>query len=164
MLQIPLLSYMSIVKQHRIYYRAVFTWLLFIPVVFLNGTIREVVYKQYMGDLAAHQVSTMFASASFITVAYYHLRHHLRSVGSRSLFTIGLMWLVMTVLFEFGLGFFVGSSWDKLIYDYNILEGRIWILFLVTLLATPYIIKKWKPSNTNKFQRASYGRVPSGSN
>lgn len=37
---------------------------------------------------------------------------------------IGLMWLAMTVVFEFGFGhFIVGNPWSRLLHDYNVLYG-----------------------------------------
>jgi hypothetical protein len=39
---------------------------------------------------------------------------------------VGLMWMVLTIIFEFALGrYVVGDSWGKLIADYDILEGRV---------------------------------------
>ena len=41
----------------------------------------------------------------------------------------------MTVAFEFGFGHFVaGHSWQRLLGDYNLLEGRVWLLFLLWIL------------------------------
>jgi len=55
--------------------------------------------------------------------------------------TIGLLWLVMTVAFEFGFGHYVaGHSWNRLLADYNIFNGRVWSLFLVWVTILPYVI------------------------
>lgn len=140
-------------NQQNVYARAAITWLLFIPIVFLNATVRELVYKPVTGELAAHQISTVIASVAFFILAYFRFRNHLQAVSGSSLFLIGSMWLLMTVLFEFGLGQYVtGASWDKLLYDYNIMQGRIWILLLMTLLLTPFVIKKLATVNRSKYQ------------
>lgn len=45
---------------------------------------------------------------------------------------VGLMWMVLTIIFEFALGrYVVGDSWGKLIADYDILEGKVWGLFIL---------------------------------
>jgi len=140
-------------QEHNIIFRAFFTWLLFIPVVFLNATVRELVYKPLIGGLAAHQISTVIGSVAFLTLAYFHLRHYVQGVNKNRLFGIGFMWVLLTILFEFGLGRLVtGASWDKLFYDYNILEGRIWILLLLTLSLTPFIVKHMVSDNTEYHQ------------
>lgn len=56
---------------------------------------------------------------------------------------VGVIWLGMTVAFEFGFGRYVaGSSWEKLLSDYNLFAGRVWLLFLVWMLVLPYIVYK----------------------
>jgi hypothetical protein len=50
------------------------------------------------------------------------------------------MWLAMTITFEFGFGHFVaGDPWSRLLHDYNILEGRVWGLFLLWVTVSPYV-------------------------
>lgn len=52
------------------------------------------------------------------------------------------MWLTATVVFEFGFGHYViGHSWDRLLRDYNLLEGRVWLLFLTATTVIPYIVQ-----------------------
>ena len=42
------------------------------------------------------------------------------------LFLIGLFWVTITVVFEFGFGHYVVKhSWEHLIADYNLLKGRV---------------------------------------
>jgi hypothetical protein len=56
---------------------------------------------------------------------------------------IGLIWLGMTVVFEFGFGHFVmGHPWKKLFNDYNILEGRVWALVLIWITIAPLVFTK----------------------
>ncbi|MDP2365724.1 MAG: hypothetical protein Q8M94_18395, partial [Ignavibacteria bacterium] len=53
---------------------------------------------------------------------------------------VGIVWLFLTILFEFGFGHYVmGNSWQKLLHDYNLAEGRVWSLFLVWLVIAPFI-------------------------
>jgi len=56
------------------------------------------------------------------------------------LWLIGIIWLVLTLAFEFGVGHFVmKKSWNTLLEDYNILKGRTWVLVLVVTLCGPYL-------------------------
>jgi hypothetical protein len=56
---------------------------------------------------------------------------------------IGAAWLVFTILFEFIAGHYVfGNPWESLIRDYNLLEGRIWSLVLLTIFVAPYLTNK----------------------
>jgi hypothetical protein len=55
---------------------------------------------------------------------------------------IGLLWVALTLIFEFGFSRYCGSSWPQLLEDYNLIKGRIWILILLCLAIAPYIFYK----------------------
>jgi len=58
---------------------------------------------------------------------------------------VGLMWMVLTIIFEFALGrYVVGDSWGKLIGDYDILEGRVWVLFILWVGLAPFAFYRIK--------------------
>ncbi|MDH3304787.1 MAG: hypothetical protein OEM50_03900 [Gammaproteobacteria bacterium] len=49
----------------------------------------------------------------------------------------------MTIVFELGFGHFVpGRSFSRLVADYNLLQGRVWVLFLVWVAVMPYLFFK----------------------
>ena len=142
---------MNLKSKHNIYVRAILTWFLFIPFVFMNAAVRELVYKPFTGELLAHQVSTITGSVAFFLLAYFLLRHYMYNTPNNKLLLIGLMWVALTIVFEFGLGIFVtGASWNKMLNDYNIGQGRIWIFFLVIILITPFIIKHFVPAKNKR--------------
>jgi hypothetical protein len=62
--------------------------------------------------------------------------------SSRQAILIGLFWVVLTLIFEFGFGRYRGSSWPQLLEDYNLLKGPIWILILLWLAIASYIFYK----------------------
>ena len=133
---------MNFKSKHNIYVRAILAWLLFIPIVFMNAAVRELVYKPFTGELLAHQVSTITGSVAFFLLAFFLLRHYMYNTPNNKLLLIGLMWVALTIVFEFSLGIFVtGASWNEMLNDYNIGQGRIWIFFLVIILITPFVIK-----------------------
>jgi hypothetical protein len=57
----------------------------------------------------------------------------------RGTIAIGLTWLALTLTFEFGFGRARGKPWAELLADYDVLEGRIWVLVLVTTAVAPYV-------------------------
>lgn len=126
--------------------RVVLTWFLFIPIAIINGIVREKLYKQYVGDLTAHQISTVVAAAAFILLSYFMLKSEISDATIKDLFKIGLFWVLMTMFFEFWFGHFIdGVSWNKLFEDYNLFKGRLWGIFLLVIFLTPYIVKILKP-------------------
>jgi hypothetical protein len=104
-----------------------------------NGALREGWYGKYLSELQAYQVST--ATGILLLGLYIWVLIHIwRPVSSRQAITIGLVWLGMTVAFEFLFGHYVAErSWHELLRDYNILAGRIWLVVLVWVTIAPYV-------------------------
>jgi hypothetical protein len=51
---------------------------------------------------------------------------------------IGVTWLGLTLAFEFLAGHYVfGTSREKILTDYNILRGRVWLLVPLTCFLAP---------------------------
>jgi hypothetical protein len=115
------------------------SWIGMVILAILNGIIRERVYGQFMHELTAHQLST-FIIIILSAVYIWILTGIFLIESSRQAFMIGGMWLVMTIVFEFGFGhYIVGHPWSKLFHDYNLFKGRVWLLVLVWTFIAPYV-------------------------
>ena len=117
-------------------------WFGLVIIAIVNGAIRELWYRKSLSELAAHQLSTLTAIALFsLYIWLLNLRWTLES--SRQAITIGVIWLGLTIAFEFLFGHFVsGHSWERLLADYNLLKGRIWLLVLLWTAIAPYVVYK----------------------
>jgi hypothetical protein len=127
-----------------VYLRYFIAWFPIIILAFVNATIREAVYKRYVGELAAHQIST--ATLCILAGIYvWVLSRHSKLESSGQAVGVGLMWLVMTIIFETGLGRYVlGNPWSQVLRDYNVLEGRVWPLFVLWLTVSAYVFYRIK--------------------
>jgi len=114
-------------------------WLLMPIIGIINGTIRQYGYTKALGELRAHQVSTLTGIVLFgLYVWALTLLWKIRS--SAEAVAIGLIWLILTVAFEFLFGHYVMKHpWSRLFHDYNIFEGRLWVVVLVWITVAPYI-------------------------
>lgn len=112
-------------------------WLVLAVLAIINGVLRDSTYGRYLPELAAHQISTLTAIGGFgIAVWLFHRRQPTTSM--REAWSIGALWLAMTVAFEFGFGHFIaGHSWERLFADYDVPAGRVWPLFLVWIFIMP---------------------------
>ncbi len=117
--------------------------LAWIPMVFigiLNGATRQFGYGRFLGELFAHQVSSvtgiiLFGSYVWILSIWWPLE------SSYQALVIGLIWLGLTVSFEFLFGHYVAKHpWSRLLHDYNIFEGRLWCLVLISITIAPYVM------------------------
>lgn len=103
-----------------------------------NGALRQGVYLKYTGELRAHQISTVTLILFFAVYIHYIIRKF-PPANSLQAILVGLMWLLLTLAFEFGFGRMRGVSWSTLLHDYNLADGRIWILIPVWVAIAPYI-------------------------
>jgi hypothetical protein len=91
----------------------------------LNGALREKVYGRFLGELSAHQLSS-FIGIGLFTSYIWVLTGVCRIESSGQALVIGAVWLVMTILFEFGFGHYImGHPWSRLWHDYNLFKGRL---------------------------------------
>lgn len=119
--------------------RALAIWFLFIPAMIVNGWARESILTQSLGDLHAHQISCLTGSALILSISCLCIRW-LGLTATRGLLATGLGWLCLTIAFEFTFGLLVaGAAWDRLLADYNLAAGRLWLLVLGTTLLAPLI-------------------------
>jgi hypothetical protein len=127
--------------------RYLLVWLLLAVVGIANGIVRESTYGKVLSDLAAHQLSTVTAIlASGVAVWLVHRAWPIESAAQA--WIIGGLWLVATIIFEFGFGhYIVGHAWQRLFADYNLFAGRVWGLFLLWVLVMPYAIFTLANSN-----------------
>jgi hypothetical protein len=106
-------------------------WFALLIVAVINGGVRDAFYKDAVGELAAHQVSTATGILLFAALIWWMVRRW-PIPDSRTAWRIGPMWVGMTICFEFGFfHFVVGHPWSKLLHDYDIFDGRVWVLVLI---------------------------------
>ncbi|MEL4305714.1 hypothetical protein [Methanococcoides sp. LMO-2] len=126
----------------RLYLYFLGVWVLFVFLAIINGTLRGL-YAPYTGDLLAHQISSIIFSTVIFAVTYAFLKYSGVSGTPVQFIYVGLMWVSLTVSFEFLFGHFViGHSWEHLLHDYNFLEGRIWMLVLIVTAISPWLANR----------------------
>lgn len=120
----------------------VLAWAGLVVLAIVNAVIRESVYKNPLGDLAAHQLSTLIGIILFGVYIWIVIgKWRPRSVVQA--WSIGAVWLLMTIAFEFLFGHFVmGNPWSKILHDYNLLAGRVWIFIPIWVLVAPVLVYK----------------------
>lgn len=107
----------------------------------VNGTLRELAYKDEVGERAAGQISTASLIA-LLALYFWALDRRWPIPTRRSALTIGAAWVAMTIVFEFGFGHYVdGDSWSELLENYNVAAGGLWIMVLVWIGFGPLVIR-----------------------
>ena len=117
-------------------------WCVLMVAAVLNGAFRVALLNPRLGEPVGHVVSSLMLSllillASWVLVPWVDPR----SAGGAA--ALGGLWLLLTLVFEFGFGHFVARKpLSELLADYNIAGGRIWILVLLTTLLAPLIVAR----------------------
>ncbi|HHY57059.1 MAG TPA: hypothetical protein GYA08_16675 [Chloroflexi bacterium] len=111
-----------------------------LPVIgIINGALRQFLYRDALGDLTAHQVSTVTGIVLF-GLYIWLLSRWWPLPSAQAAISVGLIWLALTIGFEFIFGHYVmGNSWERLLADYNLLAGRVWVLVLIWITLAPYV-------------------------
>jgi ATP adenylyltransferase/5',5'''-P-1,P-4-tetraphosphate phosphorylase II len=118
--------------------RYILAWIPMVFIAILNGAIRDLGYGKRLPELRAHQISTITALLLFGTYIFALTR--LWQIDRDQAIVVGLIWLVLTLGFEFLFGHYVAKHpWAKLLHDYNILAGRLWILIPIWIAIAPYL-------------------------
>ena len=116
---------------------AALAWLLLAVVMFTNGAVRVFVWQPWLGEHLARQLATGLGVLIVFGVAFLFVRG-LEAPSAVGLLRVGALWLVLTLLFEFGLGYITGMSWEAMLADYDILKGRLWPLIPTAALVAPW--------------------------
>lgn len=119
--------------------RYFYLWFPMVIIAIINGTIRQLFFTNFLDELGAHQLSVI-SGITFFAIYVWFITGRWKLNSSLSAIKIGLMWLTMTIIFEFIFGHYVmGNSWQKLLHDYNILEGRLWVVVLFWTTISPLV-------------------------
>jgi len=125
----------------RVYFSSIGVWFVFLVVAFAFGTLRELALTPLIGEHAAHIVGTLVVVVAFVGITVVFVQRARRCCPSSDFWSIGVLWLAMTASFEFLFFHFVGGkSWSELLADYNVAQGRIWVLVLLTTFLGPVAI------------------------
>ena len=123
------------------YVLAFLIWVMIIPIAILNGGFREYVLVK-LGGLA-RPLSGIILSVCIFIVAYL-LVPKIKNCVKRDYFWFGVMWFILTNLFDLSAYIKNGEGFEGLIQSYNIFTGNTWVLVVLAALFAPMIVMKIK--------------------
>ena len=122
--------------------RALAVWLLIIFAESVHGTLRQFFLAPLIGDFAARRIAFFVALLLIFLIAYFFIRW-ISAPNVKSLFAVGLMWMILMTLFEFGLGLFVMNySWARMLEDYDVSRGGLMGFGLLLMIFAPWLATK----------------------
>lgn len=118
-------------------FRAFLVWLIIIGVETVHGILRSLLLMPAVGDFRARQMSVFTGSVLIFVVAYVFI-DWIHARARRGLIVVGLLWVLLTVIFEVVLGRLVlGLSWTRITEDYDLSKGGLLGFGLLFMAAAP---------------------------
>ena len=123
-------------------WKALFLWFVLMGLAILNGAVRVEFIIPAVGEATGHVVSTALLSTLILLTTWYCIGWIApRSV--RDAWMVGFLWLLMTLVFEFGVGYFISHrTWLEMLADYNLGKGRVWVFVPIITGLAPVLMAK----------------------
>lgn len=119
--------------------RSLLVWLCFIPVAILNGGLRQYVLVRWFGEVGANALSGVLLSLFILLITWLLLPRIVR-YNQKESYRIGIVWMLLTIGFEFIFGLTGGISFRELLSAYNPMSGNLWLLVVVTTFGAPRLV------------------------
>ena len=108
----------------------------------VHGTLRQLFLAPLIGDFAARRIAFFVAVLLIFLITYFFIRW-ISAPNVKSLFAVGLMWMILMTLFEFGLGIIVMNySWERMFEDYDVSRGGLMAFGLLFMVFAPWLAAK----------------------
>lgn len=114
-------------------------WVVMAIVAILNGGFREIVLIPRVGDYSGHVLSTGLLATAILALSFAYFNWTPIEYTFLELLVVGILWTVLTVGFEFLVGYVEGTPVSVTLGQYNLLAGQVWIAVPLTLLLSPLL-------------------------
>ena len=118
--------------------RAFGVWCAFVLIAVINGAVRESAIVPRLGAVRGGQASAILLALAILLVTYYSIRW-IAPGDARDAWLVGTFWLILVLLFEFGLGRAQGTSWSVMLEEYRFWTGKLWVLVLLSATTAPFL-------------------------
>jgi hypothetical protein len=101
--------------------------------------LMNLVYEPRWGALVAHQIG-MSTRIVYIFVLAYFLLRYVKEYNTKDLILIGLVWLGLEEIFEWGGSLILGRPVQEILIGWNIFAGYMWPYVMLTYLLSNLIV------------------------
>lgn len=124
--------------------RASAVWVVIVLAEVTHGIARTLLLAPVVGDFRARQIAVFTGSAIILAISALSIGW-IRPSSAREALGTGVMWVLLTLAFEFAFGRLVaGASWEGLVSDYNLRRGGLLGIGMTILTLAPLLTAKWR--------------------
>jgi hypothetical protein len=114
-------------------------WCLLISAAFVEGIFRRISLEPHMAKISAEVIGIALVLVSGFLIASWFARTGRFPQESRQLIAIGLLWVALTVAFEFVFfGLVMRISMEELLENYDVVNGDLFPIGLLLLVFVPW--------------------------
>jgi hypothetical protein len=115
-------------------------WLLDTLIAAFNFfVLMNLVYEPRWGSLVAHQIGMSTRIIVIFVLAYFLLRY-VRNYSTKDLILIGLVWLGLEEIFEWGGSLILRRTVEEILVGWNIFAGYMWPYVMLAYLLSNLIV------------------------
>ena len=119
-------------------------WLVIVIAAIINGVTRDKLLTPLIGSGVSLPLSGITLSVLVLAITYFTIPF-IGEVKTGVYFIIGLLWVVLTLAFEYLFGHYVvGKPWHEINQVFNILKGDLFIFVLIASATSPWVAAKLK--------------------
>ena len=123
--------------------KSILIWLSIIPLAILNGALREKLLINWLGESYAEPVSGIILCLLIFIVSLVFIPR-IGKGESKIYLKMGILWIILTIIFETTFGLATGNSFSELMKAYDITTGNLWLIVVVFIGIAPLLIAKIK--------------------
>ena len=114
-------------------------WVVLLLLAFTNGALRELTYKNVIGEPWAHQLSVV-TGIVIMGIAIRFAVKRWSFASQRQAVSVGILWVALTEIFEAAM-ILSGSTntIEVFISQHNIAAGELWPLFVLWVGVAPVL-------------------------
>jgi len=101
--------------------------------------LMNLIYQPLWGEMLAHQIG-MITRIIINFVFAYLLLMYADEYNTNDLIQVGLLWLFLTLIFEWGGSIAIGRPISEILIGWNIFAGYMWPYVLLSYLLAPVIM------------------------
>ena len=129
--------------------RAFLVWLVIIFAESIHGTLRQIFLAPLIGDFPARRIAFFVGMLLIFLIVYFFIRW-IAAPTAKSLLLVGLLWAILTLFFEFALGFLIlGYSRERVLEDYEVSRGGLMAFGLLFMTFAPLFAAKLRGAKTS---------------
>lgn len=118
--------------------RAIAIWMLIMVAESASGAVRRIWMVPALGEKPSHQIGVLIGSLLILLITWLTARW-LDARTRKQQLQVGALWVVLIVIFEFGVGSAMGNSMQRMLAEYDLSQGGLMGLGLLVMLFAPML-------------------------